>query len=54
MILFGFRNIWLFLLIFKQTSGISYNQPKLCANATWNQTAITFATSATIGSTPVG
>ncbi|CAF4138767.1 unnamed protein product, partial [Adineta steineri] len=33
---------------------ISYNQPKLCANATWNQTAITFATSATIGSTPVG
>ncbi|CAF0966370.1 unnamed protein product [Adineta steineri] len=54
MILFGFRNIWLFLLIFGQTSGISYNQPKLCANATWNQTAMTFATSITIGTGPLG
>ncbi|CAF1263922.1 unnamed protein product [Adineta steineri] len=60
MILFGFRNIWLFLLIFGQTSvlcfftGISYNRPKLCANATWDQTAITFATSATIGTHPLG
>ncbi|CAF4188679.1 unnamed protein product, partial [Adineta steineri] len=33
---------------------ISYNQPKLCANATWNQTAITFATSATVGTKPYG
>ncbi|CAF4053159.1 unnamed protein product, partial [Adineta steineri] len=34
--------------------GISYNQPKLCANATWNQTAITFANSTTAGTLPVG
>ncbi|CAF4287271.1 unnamed protein product, partial [Adineta steineri] len=33
---------------------ISYNQPKLCANASWNSTAITFATSATVGTSPVG
>ncbi|CAF4341153.1 unnamed protein product, partial [Adineta steineri] len=33
---------------------ISYNQPKLCANATWNQTAITFANSTTVGTQPVG
>ncbi|CAF1492677.1 unnamed protein product [Adineta steineri] len=54
MILFGFRNIWLFLLIFGQTTGISYNQPKLCANATWNQTAITFVPSPTVGTYPLG
>ncbi|CAF4026674.1 unnamed protein product, partial [Adineta steineri] len=36
------------------TRSISYNQPKLCANATWNSTAITFATSATVGTSPVG
>ncbi|CAF3964398.1 unnamed protein product, partial [Adineta steineri] len=54
MILIDFRNIWLFLLIARQTSGISYNQPKLCANATWNQTAITFANSTTAGTLPVG
>ncbi|CAF3740103.1 unnamed protein product, partial [Adineta steineri] len=54
MILIDFRNIWLFLLIARQTSGISYNQPKLCANATWNQTAITFANSTTVGTQPVG
>ncbi|CAF0946979.1 unnamed protein product [Adineta steineri] len=54
MILFGFRNIWLFLLVFRQTSGISYNRPKLCANATWNRTAITFATSITVGTYPHG
>ncbi|CAF4084842.1 unnamed protein product, partial [Adineta steineri] len=38
----------------KKRRGISYNQPKFCANATWNQTAITFATSATIGTYPLG
>ncbi|CAF1049913.1 unnamed protein product [Adineta steineri] len=34
--------------------GISYNQPKLCANATWNQTAITFVPSPTVGTYPLG
>ncbi|CAF0856137.1 unnamed protein product [Adineta steineri] len=34
--------------------GISYNQPKLCANATWNQTAITFANSTVVGTSPFG
>ncbi|CAF1454089.1 unnamed protein product [Adineta steineri] len=33
---------------------ISHNQPKLCANATWNQTAITFATSTLVGIHPEG
>ncbi|CAF4069526.1 unnamed protein product, partial [Adineta steineri] len=33
---------------------ISYNQPKLCANASWNSTAITLATNATIGTGPIG
>ncbi|CAF1368653.1 unnamed protein product [Adineta steineri] len=33
---------------------ISYNQPKFCANATWNSTAITFATNATVGANPYG
>ncbi|CAF4131889.1 unnamed protein product, partial [Adineta steineri] len=33
---------------------ISYNQPKLCANATWNQAAITFADGTTIGTLPLG
>ncbi|CAF1427384.1 unnamed protein product [Adineta steineri] len=54
MILFGFHNVWLFLSIVRQISGISYNQPKLCANATWNQTAITFANITTVGTQPVG
>ncbi|CAF3751894.1 unnamed protein product, partial [Rotaria sp. Silwood1] len=35
-------------------SAISYNQPKLCPNATWNSTAITFATSSVVGSYPQG
>ncbi|CAF1057584.1 unnamed protein product [Adineta steineri] len=52
--LFRFFNIWLLSLFIGQTSGISYNQPKLCANASWNSTAITFATSATVGASPVG
>ncbi|CAF3787887.1 unnamed protein product [Adineta steineri] len=52
--LFNFFNIWLLSLFIGQTSGISYNQPKLCANASWNSTAITFATSATVGTGPYG
>ena len=34
--------------------GISYNQPKFCSNASWNSTAITFATNATVGTSPYG
>ncbi|CAF1041725.1 unnamed protein product [Adineta steineri] len=52
--LFNFFNIWLLSLFIGQTSGISYNQPKLCANASWNSTAITLATSATVGALPIG
>ncbi|CAF1144870.1 unnamed protein product [Adineta steineri] len=52
--LFNVFNIWLLSLFIGQTSGISYNQPKLCANASWNSTAITFATSATVGTGPYG
>ncbi|CAF4086359.1 unnamed protein product, partial [Adineta steineri] len=54
MTLFDFFNIWLLFLYIGQTSGISYNQPKFCANATWNPTAITFATSTTVGASPNG
>jgi hypothetical protein len=35
-------------------SGISYNQPTFCANASWNSTAITFANTTTIGTNPYG
>ena len=31
---------------------ISYNRPKFCQNASWNQNAITFANSSTTGSSP--
>ena len=34
--------------------GISYNRPKFCPNATWNASAVTFASSNTIGSEPFG
>ncbi|CAF4245949.1 unnamed protein product, partial [Adineta steineri] len=54
MILFNLFNIWLLSLFIGQTSGISYNQPKLCANATWNQNATTFATSTLVGINPLG
>ncbi|CAF1420880.1 unnamed protein product [Adineta steineri] len=54
MTLFDFFNMWLLFLYIGQTSGISYNQPKFCANATWNSTAITFANSTTVGSSPNG
>ncbi len=30
-------------------SGVSYNQPKFCSNASWNSTAITFAGIGTVG-----
>ena len=33
---------------------VSFNQPKLCPNATWNPNATTFATNSTVGSTPRG
>ncbi|CAF0960415.1 unnamed protein product [Adineta steineri] len=33
---------------------ISYNQPKLCANAAWNSTAITFANSTVVGTYLLG
>ncbi|CAF4062440.1 unnamed protein product [Adineta steineri] len=54
MILFNLFKIWLLSLFIGQTSGISYNQPKLCANATWNQNATTFATSTLVGTQPLG
>lgn len=44
------RSIVLKIYVF--FSGISYNQPKLCSNASWNQSAITFANSSIIGSKP--
>ncbi|CAF1028353.1 unnamed protein product [Adineta steineri] len=47
-------NIWLLWLFIGQTSGIAYNLPKFCANATWNPVAITFATSAIVGTNPYG
>ncbi|CAF1590599.1 unnamed protein product, partial [Adineta steineri] len=54
MVLFNLLNIWLLSMLIGQTSGIAYNLPKFCANATWNLTAITFATSALIGTYPYG
>jgi hypothetical protein len=35
-------------------SGISYNRPTFCPNASWNATGITFANTATIGTSPNG
>jgi hypothetical protein len=35
-------------------SALSYNQPKLCPNASWNPYATTFANNNTVGSYPVG
>ena len=32
--------------------GIPYNRPKLCPNATWNTTAVTFASSDLLGANP--
>ncbi|CAF1025937.1 unnamed protein product [Adineta steineri] len=54
MTLFVFVNVWLLLSIIGQILGISYNLPTFCANATWNQTALTFATSALVGTYPLG
>lgn len=34
--------------------GISHNQPRFCANASWNSTAMTFANSTIVGVTPYG
>ena len=33
-------------------SGVSFNQPKLCPNATWNENGTIFSNSSTIGSSP--
>ena len=42
-----------FLLnVLEQVSPISYNQPKICPNASWNLNAITFANNNTIGNWP--
>ncbi|CAF4080857.1 unnamed protein product, partial [Adineta steineri] len=46
--------VQILVIVFLFHLGISYNQPKLCANATWNQTAITFANITTVGTQPVG
>ena len=35
-------------------TGVSFNQPKLCPNATWNTNGITFADNNTIGANPKG
>ena len=41
-----------FVLMVSLIAGISYNQPLLCSNASWNPSATTFATNATLGSYP--
>ncbi|CAF1383458.1 unnamed protein product [Adineta steineri] len=46
--------MWLLLLFVGPILGVPYNQPKLCANASWNATAITFANSTAVGTTPYG
>jgi hypothetical protein len=33
---------------------VSYNQPKFCPNATWNENAVTFADQSTVGTEPYG
>jgi hypothetical protein len=33
---------------------VSYNQPKICVNATWNKNGITFANQSTVGEKPRG
>ena len=42
------QSFWYFLYI------VLYNQPKICTNATWNESGITFANQSTIGSEPRG
>jgi hypothetical protein len=34
-------------------TGINYNLPKLCPNATWNASAVTLANSSIIGNSPI-
>ncbi|CAF0860523.1 unnamed protein product [Adineta steineri] len=46
--------MWLLLLFTGPILGAPYNQPKLCANASWNSTAVTFANSTAVGTTPYG
>ena len=40
------------LILFEQVSAISYNQLKICPNASWNANATTFANNNTIGNWP--
>ncbi|UJR09076.1 hypothetical protein I4U23_013323 [Adineta vaga] len=51
---FHHLTFWCFLLIIDGAVAISYNQPKFCPNASWNATALTFATNTIVGSTPNG
>ena len=61
----GYQRFWekhrvSFSQIFDETEsqnihlGIPYNLPKLCPNATWNASAVTFTTSTWIGANPWG
>ena len=45
-------NIKSFLFFF--FLALSYNQPKICSNGTWNSTGVTFATSSVVGLAPYG
>ncbi|CAF1401080.1 unnamed protein product [Adineta steineri] len=54
MVLFNLFNIWLLSVFIGQILGIAYNQPKFCANATWNPAAITFSNSTIIGTNAHG
>ncbi|CAF1085522.1 unnamed protein product [Adineta steineri] len=40
------------VLLFHQTTSLSFNRPKFCPLATWNSTAQTFADSSTVGKDP--
>jgi hypothetical protein len=49
-------NFWIitFFFIINKTLAVSYNQPKFCPNATWNENAITFADQSIVGQGPQG
>ncbi|CAF1250188.1 unnamed protein product [Adineta steineri] len=36
--------LWIIMMILKQLSAVSYNQPKICPNASWELNGTTFAT----------
>ncbi|CAF1390512.1 unnamed protein product, partial [Adineta ricciae] len=54
MAIFNWLTCSLFLSIIVPGTAISYNLPKFCANATWNASAVTFATATIVGGTPYG